>query len=583
MHRRSWFPALLMVMVFAFVILPGASQVRAEDAPAFSLTVSNASPVAGTEVTVEANVRNVTDLYGYEVNVTYDAAVLQFLKEEPAANKFMIAPIVRSNTVQLARTSIGKTEGLSGNVSLTRLTFKVLKPGSTELKLTTVKLVDSNQNASELTSGATVRLQAVDGATNPGHGHGGGSRGGNSGQASPITEGNGQNGIEAGGRYDDASRTAHMAIDGETWAKAIQQAQSVPGSKGILKVIVKEMADAELYALEVPAEVLSGQKSSLHIEIATPYGTLLLQGDMLKQNSSMLKDKVELYIGRADVSKLDANVKKLIGDRPAITLQLRSGDQVIAWNQPDTPVTVGIPYVPTAEELQAPEHIAIRYIDGLGTVHAVPNGKYDPLKGQVVFTTTHFSMYAVTFAEGGSYRDLAGYPWAQKPIEVLTAKGIISGVSDSEYNPGAKVTRADFLVLLTRTLELKGELGERFSDVREEDYFDEALRIARGLGIAQGEGGNRFQPNAPITREEMMVLTERALKTVKKQLVEGNRSELASFQDGAQVADYAVTSVAALLKAGLVQGDDHGIHPKETTTRAEAAVLMYNVYNFLSL
>jgi hypothetical protein len=67
------------------------------------------------------------------------------------------------------------------------------------------------------------------------------------------------------------------------------------------------------------------------------------------------------------------------------------------WNNPDSPVTVSIPYTPTEEELENPEGIVIWYIDGSGNVVSVPNGRYDPETGTVTFTTTHFSRYAVAY------------------------------------------------------------------------------------------------------------------------------------------------------------------------------------------
>lgn len=68
-------------------------------------------------------------------------------------------------------------------------------------------------------------------------------------------------------------------------------------------------------------------------------------------------------------------------------------------NNPNAPVTIAIPYVPTAEELNHPELIVVWYIDGKGNVMPVPNGRYDAATQTVVFQTTHFSTYAVTFVK----------------------------------------------------------------------------------------------------------------------------------------------------------------------------------------
>lgn len=75
-----------------------------------------------------------------------------------------------------------------------------------------------------------------------------------------------------------------------------------------------------------------------------------------------------------------------------------------------------------------------------------------------------------------------------------------------------------------------------------------------------------------------MVLTERALRMTEKLTIDASQTELVSFTDASEISGYAANSVAALVQSGLVDGYGGGIHPKETTTRAEAAKLMYSIY-----
>lgn len=49
----------------------------------------------------------------------------------------------------------------------------------------------------------------------------------------------------------------------------------------------------------------------------------------------------------------------VLGDRPLVQLTLTADDRQVEWNNPDAPITVSIPYIPTAAELQDPEHIVI--------------------------------------------------------------------------------------------------------------------------------------------------------------------------------------------------------------------------------
>lgn len=59
-----------------------------------------------------------------------------------------------------------------------------------------------------------------------------------------------------------------------------------------------------------------------------------------------------INIGSADKSKLPEDIREAIGDRPVLSLTLTLDGEQVEWNNPGAPVTVSIPYTPTAEELK---------------------------------------------------------------------------------------------------------------------------------------------------------------------------------------------------------------------------------------
>jgi hypothetical protein len=79
-------------------------------------------------------------------------------------------------------------------------------------------------------------------------------------------------------------------------------------------------------------------------------------------------------IGQGDTSGLTDVEKAAVGNHPLIQLTLTLGGVQKAWNNPAAPVTVTIPYTPTAAELQNPESIIIWYLDGSGKPVCVPTG-----------------------------------------------------------------------------------------------------------------------------------------------------------------------------------------------------------------
>ncbi|OAB47597.1 glycosyl hydrolase family 8 [Paenibacillus antarcticus] len=167
------------------------------------------------------------------------------------------------------------------------------------------------------------------------------------------------------------------------------------------------------------------------------------------------------------------------------------------------------------------------------------------------------------------------FDWAKTAIEYLAAKGIIKGTSNHRFEPGHNITRADFVLLLVRVFGFEGGAPSNFKDVSSESYYHDALSIAKKIGLAIGTGGDRFEPKAFISRQEMMVLLTRALQLDNLKI--DSASDLSRFTDAAKLADYAKESAALLVKEGIIQGDRNTLRPEQTLTRAEAAVLIYRV------
>lgn len=302
--------------------------------------------------------------------------------------------------------------------------------------------------------------------------------------------------------------------------------------------------------------------------------------------SNMLSSEVEnaeqvsIRVTKASTASLDAASRERIGNRPVLDLNMVVDGKIIAWNNPNAPVTISVPYTPTAEELSNPESIVVWYIADNGDVTSIPNGRYDAATQAVVFQTTHFSSYAVASVVK-TFGDLGSVPWAKQAIDAMTARDVIKGISEDSFSPGASIKRADFIALLVRALELQGTGKDdaMFSDVQETAYYYDELAIAKELGIATGFGDHSFKPNRDISRQDMMVLTTRALAAADKLL--DASGDLEAYSDAASISEYAQDSAAGLVKAGVVNGKNGNIAPTDSLTRAEAAVILYRIWHLL--
>lgn len=357
-----------------------------------------------------------------------------------------------------------------------------------------------------------------------------------------------------------------------------EKARDIFAMEGVSVISIPPVPGTDTYTLSIPADSLSGTLGGGLLNFTTGTGSITISGNMLAGIPEAEGKEIDITIGGGDKASLPDDLKETIGDRPLVQLTLSLGGIQSQWNNPQAPVTVSIPYTPTAEELVDPEHIVVWYIDGEGNIISVPNGRYDTETGRVTFTVTHFSYYAVAYVHK-TFGDLDSVAWAKKSIEVLASKGIIAGTGGNAYSPTLNITRADYLLLLVRTLGLWAEVEDNYDDVEPGTYYYEGVGIARKLGITLGVGNNRFLPREPITRQDMMVLTVRAMKIAGKLDSTGDLSALNQFGDKSQVASYAGGPIAALVEAGLIMGNKNLIYPLANATRAETAVLMYRIYN----
>ncbi|WP_240416348.1 Ig-like domain-containing protein [Paenibacillus periandrae] len=179
------------------------------------------------------------------------------------------------------------------------------------------------------------------------------------------------------------------------------------------------------------------------------------------------------------------------------------------------------------------------------------------------------------------FKDLTGYSWAQEAIQALASKGIVNGTSDQTFDPGKNISRADILTMLVRALGLKAAFTSNFDDVKKDDYFYEALGISKALGITNGVDDNKYLPSEAISRQDLMVLIARALNTTQHVIAKGTINDLKAFKDASSIADYAVESIASLVKAGIIEGSDNMINPNGKATRAEVAAILFRILNHL--
>ncbi|MBP1926918.1 hypothetical protein J2Z76_002790 [Sedimentibacter acidaminivorans] len=382
-------------------------------------------------------------------------------------------------------------------------------------------------------------------------------------------------------RADTPETTLPVSVNLNTGSSAVDMetlANNVFDDDGITVITMPSIPNVTDYTLKFPTVAESTSHGQSALTFSTDVGSITIPDNMFSNIPGVEGKKLSITIGQGNKSTLSDEEREAIDDRPLVQLTFNLNGEQARWNNPEAPVSVSIPYTPTAMELLAPEHIVIWYIDGQGNAVSIPNGRYDPATGTVTFTTTHFSYYAVAYVKK-TFSDLSGVEWARKSIEIMASKGIINGTSTTTYSPVENITRADYLVLLIKTLGLTSDFDSNFDDIKPSDYYYEAMGIAKKIGIAEGIGNNLFNPKGNISRQDMIVMTARALENYQDLVTTSDTTVLDEFSDKRDIFAYAIESLATMVKEGLISGSGDKLNPLAYSTRAEAAVFLYRIYN----
>lgn len=171
-------------------------------------------------------------------------------------------------------------------------------------------------------------------------------------------------------------------------------------------------------------------------------------------------------------------------------------------------------------------------------------------------------------------------------IEELSKRNIINGKAENIFDPNSTMTRAEFATITTRALGLLKNESAPFCDVKENEWFYNYVNTAYYYGIVNGVSADEFNPNGLITREQAAVMVCRAAKLCGMDTNMQDtqvRDVLAGFTDYVKSSTWAKNSLGFCYSEGILSDEDIVIKPKEAVTRAEIAVMIYNMLSLAEL
>ncbi|MCM3038592.1 S-layer homology domain-containing protein [Paenibacillus motobuensis] len=221
---------------------------------------------------------------------------------------------------------------------------------------------------------------------------------------------------------------------------------------------------------------------------------------------------------------------KVIVDRTQVHLE--EGDNklvliVIAENRSEKEYTLNI-----RREIPKPSEPVIHFTDisghwaesnikraaANGIISGYPDGTFQP---NLAVTRAEFTVMlaGALKLEGGSSslpfvdHDQIG-EWATRAVMQVVQEGIVNGYEDGSFRPNAYITRSEMAVMIARALKLQSNVqaSTGFADDEAiQQWAKGAIEAIHALGIVDGRGQNRFEPNEKATRVEATVMLLRMI------------------------------------------------------------------------
>ena len=174
-----------------------------------------------------------------------------------------------------------------------------------------------------------------------------------------------------------------------------------------------------------------------------------------------------------------------------------------------------------------------------------------------------------------NFTDVSSSDWFFKGVEYVVDKGIMSGVSENQFDPSGKLTRA-MLVQMLYNMESRPacDAENAFIDVPVGQWYTDAVIWANDAKIVSGMGEGLFAPNMEITREQMVAMLYNYAKYKGYDVTAS--ADLSTFADNASVSAWAQPAMQWAVAEGYISGmGDNQLAPQGTATRAEiASVIM---------
>ena len=184
----------------------------------------------------------------------------------------------------------------------------------------------------------------------------------------------------------------------------------------------------------------------------------------------------------------------------------------------------------------------------------------------------------VTFVEATPeplpFTDVAEGDWFHDAVRYAYENGLMDGVGDGQFAPNATTNRAMVVTILYRLAgepAVSGDVG--FTDAAPGQWYTNAVAWAAQKGIVNGISDTEFAPSGDLTREQLATVLYRYAESMGYDV--SAQADLSGFPDAGDIQSYATEALSWAVAEGLLQGfEDDSLRPGGTATRAQIATIL---------
>ena len=189
---------------------------------------------------------------------------------------------------------------------------------------------------------------------------------------------------------------------------------------------------------------------------------------------------------------------------------------------------------------------------------------------------------AIVSSAAGKFSDVKGDEWYANAVLKANELGIMNGTSDTIFAPLKNLSRAEYVAILFRLSGGEENMEFTFTDVPADAWYKKYVGWAESAGVITGYGNaETFGGGELITREQLMLMTSRYMKYEWIRFPDSDSA--VEFADKGAISSWAADGVEVTRKAGLITGDANAnFNPQNPATRAEIATIVVRYADKLS-